>query len=77
MNVKLDDAITRSEQPQKLPFGSLQRGVRHHIEQPHVQFPDVLTARPLDRQHLLAGLTEALEGGQIGVPDERHQAASS
>ena len=67
------DAVAAAYQPDELPFGGLQRSVRHHVEEADVQFPDVLVDRAVQGQHLVAVFPEAVESRQVGMLDQGHQ----
>ncbi len=77
MDVKLRDAVARSHQPQELPLGGFQGRIRHHVQQPDMQFPDVLGCRPLQAEDFLAFVPEALEARQIRIGNEWHGSAGS
>ena len=77
MHVDLRDPVAGSDEAHELPLGRLERRVRHHVEQPDVQLPDVLMPRALERQYLLPGRAQPLEAREIGVGDEWHREAQA
>jgi hypothetical protein len=72
VHVELGDLVALADQPEELPLGGRQRGVRHHVEQADVQLADILMHGLVARQDGLALLFQAGEGGQIGIGDQGH-----
>ena len=47
---ELRDAVAAPHETDELPFRSLERGVRHHVEKPDVKLSDILVQRPVERE---------------------------
>ena len=60
---KLCDRIRLSDQAEELPFRRLDGGVRHHVQQPHMQLAYRLTGSSLGSQDILSLGTQTLESG--------------
>ena len=54
MHEKLRDRIALADQAQELPFGGLERGIGHHVEQADMQFANILLVGMTRRQHAQA-----------------------
>jgi hypothetical protein len=76
VHIELGDGVALADQPEELPLGGLQGGVRHHVEQADVQFADILRRRPFFGQDDVgAGLAQALQRRQGIVGDQRQGSA--
>ena len=58
---------------QELALGRFQCGVRHQVQQPDVQLPDILAGGALHAQNLDPLLLQAGERGKVAVGDQRHR----
>ncbi len=72
VDVDLGDAVAGADEPHVLLLGHQQRGVRHHVQQAHVELADVLVLGALDGEDVLALGAQALERRKRVVGDERH-----
>ena len=73
MDVDLRDAVAASDEAQELALGRFQCGVRHQVQQPDVQLPDILAGGALHTQDLDPLLLQAGERGEFAVGDQRHR----
>ena len=72
MHVKLDDRVCGPDQSEELPLGRLQRGIRHHVQQPDMHLPDVLMLRHINGEHGLSLVDKTLKRRQRGVGNQWH-----
>ena len=72
VNVELGDLIALADEAEKLALGRRQGGVRHHVAQADVQFANVLLVGAGWVQDVLSLGTQALEGRQVVMGDDRH-----